>query len=158
MEQKSKIIWFPKPEIYNLVLGNTVRIPLFTAPLWAGEPTDVPDGGEEFAEIIEVPKEFVRNPKKTYGFRVKGDSMYPLIKDGDQIIVDRSEQEKSKSRGRVIVAYLDGDYTVKRLMIKKNKLYLVPENPEYRDIEIKAGMNFIVWGLVIGVNEIRRIE
>jgi DNA polymerase V len=158
MEKKSKIIMFPQKSFSNIVVGGTVTIPVFIAPIWAGIPSEIPELGEDFDGEIEVPEEFVKHPNKTFAIRIKGDSMEPLLKDGDQVIADFSDMERSRSLGKVIVAYLDGNFTIKRLKIKKNKWYLVAENPSYPDIEIKAGMHFIVWGVVIGVNEIRRIE
>lgn len=68
---------------------------------------------------------------------------------GDIIVVDRSIEVKDNF---IIVAALNGDLTVKRLKILKNKkVKLVPENPEYKEINISESDEFVIWGVVTGV-------
>ena len=90
---KSNIINFPNLREANLVLGNTVRIPVFRTPISAGDPTDVPDQ-EQFDEYMDIPEDFLSDPDYNYVHKVKGDSMYPLLKDGDRVLVDCSDSAK----------------------------------------------------------------
>ena len=67
---------------------------------------------------------------------------------GDILIVDRSLEPKDK---RIIVAVVNGDFTVKRISKRGDRLSLVSENPKYDPIEIKDSMDFEVWGVVVHV-------
>ena len=67
------------------------------------------------------------------------------IYDGDVLIVDRSLQAES---GSIAVAIINGEFTVKRLLRKKDRLYLVAENPAFAALEITPEMDFQVWGVV----------
>jgi DNA polymerase V len=70
------------------------------------------------------------------------------INSGDILIVDRSVTAVNNS---IIVAVLNGDFTVKRLVKRGSSAYLLPENPAYEPIEIKSGSEFEVWGVVMHV-------
>lgn len=70
------------------------------------------------------------------------------IHSGDILVVDRSVEPKDK---KVVVAVLDGDFTVKRVRKIKDKLYLISENDDYSPIEIKEESNFEIWGVVAHV-------
>ena len=67
------------------------------------------------------------------------------LDDGDLIIIDRSLNPEN---GKIAVCYLDGDFTVKRILKKEDELYLKPENKNYKEIKIKKGNELIVWGIV----------
>jgi DNA polymerase V len=85
--------------------------------------------------------------------RVSGDSMTGAgIQDGDVLIVDRSEKPV---HGRIVVAVLDGELTVKRLLMQDGQIQLSPENPRYQPITVAAEQDLHVWGVVSGV--VRRL-
>jgi DNA polymerase V len=63
----------------------------------------------------------------------------------DILVVDRSEEPKS---GKIVIAVINGDLTVKRLKQSRGGVQLLPENPEYSPISITADMDFQVWGVV----------
>lgn len=63
----------------------------------------------------------------------------------DLLIVDRSIEAKS---GDVVIGYLNGEFTVKRIVLKGNNLYLEPDNPAYQILEVGEGDEFDVWGVV----------
>ncbi|MGZ8238682.1 MAG: LexA family protein [Methylobacter sp.] len=66
----------------------------------------------------------------------------------DVAIVDRS---KNAAIGSIILAAVDGEFTIKQLTLGKNgQPVLVPANPDFKPIEIKAGMDFEIWGVVTG--------
>ena len=68
------------------------------------------------------------------------------IKDNDLIIVDKSLTAKT---GNIIIAMVDGEFTIKRLSIKNNQLYLKAENPNYPDFRFKNHIDIQIWGVVI---------
>ncbi len=71
----------------------------------------------------------VRHPATTYFVRARGDSMIGAgIDDGDILVVDRSLQPRS---GQIIIAAIDGEFTVKRLICRGERMFLQPENPNY---------------------------
>lgn len=81
--------------------------------------------------------------------KVKGDSMVDAgILSGDILIVDRSLEPKDNS---VVVAVINGDFTVKRIRRRGEKLFLNAENGNYASIEITDEMDFEIWGIVIHV-------
>lgn len=82
-------------------------------------------------------------------FTVKGDSMINAgIVEGDKVIVDRSINAKSKD---IVVAVVNGEYTIKRLYKTSSKVELRPENPGYQPIVLKEGSELEIWGVVVGV-------
>ena len=64
---------------------------------------------------------------------------------GDIMIVDRSLNPNSKD---IVVAVLDGEFTVKRIYKKNNQIFLVPSNNKYESILINENMDFEIWGVV----------
>jgi DNA polymerase V len=70
------------------------------------------------------------------------------IHSGDILIVDRSLEAVNN---RIVVAVINGDFTVKRLSLTGGKISLVAENPNYKPIEIKEGMEFEIWGVATTV-------
>ncbi len=78
--------------------------------------------------------------------RAKGNSMNGAgIFDGDLLVVDKSI---SPSSGNIVIAIIDGDLTVKRLVLRDNKTILKPENLRFKEIELKEGQELQVWGVV----------
>lgn len=89
---------------------------------------------------------FVEHPAATYFIEVQGHSMQEAgIFSGDIIIVDRAKEPKN---GQVVVAVVDGTFTVKYLQIQGGKQYLVAGNSEYAPILLEEGMNIELWGVV----------
>ena len=67
------------------------------------------------------------------------------LDDGDILVIDRSEELKNN---KIAVCYLNGDFTVKRVKIEKDHIYLIPENKNYDPIKVTEENEFIVWGVV----------
>ena len=67
------------------------------------------------------------------------------LSDGDLIVVDRSLNPENK---KIAVCYIEGEFTVKRIIKKDSKLYLKPENKKYSEIEVKNESNLMIWGIV----------
>lgn len=123
-------------------------LPLFSNRIPAGFPSPADDHVED---RIDLNEELIRNPPATFMIRVEGNSMIDAnIFDGDILIVDRSIEARD---GHVVVAAVDGRFTVKRLSIKGDKVRLLPENPDpaYQPIEFRDGQELIVWGVVTNV-------
>ena len=88
-------------------------------------------------------------PQPDYLLRVKGDSMRDDgILDGDLIAVHRSAVAED---GQIVVARIDGEITVKRLQRKRDRLLLLPRNPDYAPIEVPADAEFAIEGLYCGL-------
>lgn len=106
-----------------------------------------PSPADDFKEVrISLDKELVKNTDSTFYARVSGDSMENAgLSDGDLIVIDRSVNPENN---KIAVCYLDGEFTVKRIVRKDSKLYLKPENRNYNKIEIKGDDQLIIWGIV----------
>ena len=106
-----------------------------------------PSPADDYKEVrISLDKELVKNQESTFYARVSGDSMLEAgIDDGDLLVIDKS---LSPENGKIAVCFIDGDFTVKRIVKEKGKLYLKAENKKYKSIEIKEGNELIIWGIV----------
>ena len=138
MKKLKEGIFFFKPN-----LDESHSIPLTNNSISAGFPSPADD----FKEIrISLDKEIVRNEEATFYARVDGDSMQGAgLSDGDLIVIDRSEEPKN---GSIAVCFLDGEFTVKRLKLKNQEVYLMPENSRYSPIKIDEGSELSIWGIV----------
>jgi DNA polymerase V len=81
--------------------------------------------------------------------RAQGSSMRDAgIADGDLLVVDRALEAKNNN---VVIAVVNGEFTVKRFVKKGEKAFLLPENRSYKPIEITGDIDFTVWGVVTNV-------
>ena len=120
------------------------RIPLLNDSVSAGFPSPADDYTEE---NIDLNDHLISNPFSTFFLRVKGESMINAgIKDKDLIIVDKSLIAKP---GNIVIAMIDGEFTIKRLSIKNDELYLKAENNNYPDFRFKNHIDVQIWGVVI---------
>ena len=120
------------------------RVPLLNDSVSAGFPSPADDYTEE---NIDLNEHLISNPFSTFFLRVKGESMINAgIKDKDLIIVDKSLIAKP---GNIVIAMIDGEFTIKRLSIKNNELYLKAENHNYPDFRFKNHIDVQIWGVVI---------
>ena len=106
-----------------------------------------PSPADDFKETrISLDRELVKNKEATFYARVSGNSMVGAgLDDGDLLVIDRS---KNAENGKIAICLVDREFTVKRIKKEKNKLYLMPENKDYKPIEIKEENELIVWGIV----------
>ena len=120
------------------------RIPLLNDSVSAGFPSPADDYTEA---NIDLNEHLISNPFSTFFLRVKGESMINAgIKDKDLIIVDKSLIAKP---GNIVIAMIDGEFTIKRLSIKNDELYLKAENHNYPDFSFKNHIDVQIWGVVI---------
>jgi DNA polymerase V len=118
-------------------------LPFTTSTVKAGFPSPAEDFVENRIDIFD---KIVKHPASTFLVRAKGDSMNGSnILDGDILVVDKSLTPKNNS---VIIAYIDGEFTVKRFFKKDNSIVLYPSNSEYKPIYITSDNDFLVWGVV----------
>ncbi|MGC9386840.1 MAG: LexA family protein [Hydrogenovibrio sp.] len=123
--------------------GSKVPLPLYSHKVVAGFPSPADDYVEARLDLND---KLIQNRNSTFLLTVQGDSMKKAgIQDGDILIVDRSLEPKD---GKVVIAALDGELTVKRLSIKSTGTWLVPENDRYPPIPIKETSDIYIWGVV----------
>jgi len=109
----------------------------------AGFASPVGDFVEKYLDLNEL---MVKHPIATFFVRVSGDSMKDAgISDGDILVVDRSLNAENN---QIIVAVVNGEFTVKRLKKNGIQIYLYPENSKYKPVLITKNMDFLVWGVV----------
>ena len=118
-------------------------LPLYLSPIHAGFPSPAEDYIERSLDLHE---HLVRDKAATFFLRAAGDSMKEAgIHDGDLLIVDRSLEA---SHGRVVIAAVDGELTVKRLSRRGGRVVLAPANPAYPEIDITEREHLHLWGVV----------
>ncbi|MGH7885737.1 MAG: LexA family protein [Thermodesulfobacteriota bacterium] len=129
-------------EIYDLDQSTTLELPFFTSSVPAGFPSPADDYIDQKLDLNDL----VRHPSDTFVVKVEGDSMINAgIHSDDLLLVDRAQEAVND---KVVVAYLNGELTVKRLKILNNKVFLMPENPLFKPIEITPSMSFEIRGVV----------
>jgi len=110
-------------------------------------PAGFPSPAENFMDLdLNLQDYLVQNPSATFCVRVTGHSMQNAgILSGDVMVVDRSLEPKNNT---IVLAVLDGEFTVKRIQKKGKELFLKPENKDFKPIKVTEEMNFQVWGVV----------
>lgn len=133
-------------EVYAAADVKDVSLPFFdNVKVVAGFP--IPLDNDEKAQNIELLRMLCPHVESCYLIRVQGNSMIDAnIHSGDIIIVDKSQRNPSASD--IAVCEYNGEYTVKRVGHHDGKVWLVPANPEYPEIEIRENDSFSVWGVV----------
>jgi DNA polymerase V len=117
--------------------------PLYGCKINAGFPSPADDYIESQLDLNE---RFVKHKAATFFIRVKGDSMREAnIHDSDLLIVDKAAEPK---HGDIVVAEIDGEFTVKRLYKRGDVVKLQAANEAYPEILIKPGCDLVVWGVV----------
>lgn len=125
---------------------SELELPLAEASCPAGFPSPADDYMEDKLDLNE---HLIENPSATFFVRVSGSSMEDAgIHDGDILIVDRSLEPR---HGRVVIAVLDGELSVKRLRIEEGEPVLEPENSDYDPIKINPENDLRIWGVVTSV-------
>tara|TARA_B100001248_G_scaffold130097_1_gene97580 strand:- start:1485 stop:1874 length:390 start_codon:yes stop_codon:yes gene_type:complete len=123
-----------------------LNIPFYEGGVSAGFPSPAEDYMHSKLDLNDL---LIDHPSATYYVRVNGDSMLGAgIHSGDLLVVDRSLEVIDNS---IVVANINGEFTVKRIKKNKNKMFLVPENKKYKPIEVTEEMDFELFGVVAHV-------
>jgi len=109
----------------------------------------LPIGADIGSEQMVLMDRALFSPAPDYLLKVKGDSMIDEgIFEGDLIGVHRTRDARS---GQIVVARVDDAITVKLLKIGKDRIRLLPRNPDYAPIEVQPGQDFAIEGLYCGL-------
>ena len=136
--KKELVLTFYRPEF-----ESNIRIPYIKEGVSAGFPSPATDF---LGNDIDLNKELCKNPLATFYIKVKGNSMINAgISDKDILIVDRSLEPQNN---KIAVCFIDGEFTVKRIKLEDEGLYLMPENPSYQPIKVTEENELLIWGMV----------
>ncbi|MBD9358994.1 LexA family protein [Methylomonas fluvii] len=122
------------------------RLPLFISKVAAGFPSPADDYVEKTLDLEEL---LIQKPAATFFVRAQGDSMLGAgIHPNDILVVDRS---KEPMPDKIVICALNGELTVKRLMVTDGQWCLKAENPAYPDIPLTEDLETVFWGTVTNV-------
>lgn len=136
-DRNVRLEWF-KPD------GSTPsEAPLMNSGVHAGFPSPADDSIEQ---PLDLNKLVAPNPHTTFFARVVGDCMKDAhIEDGDLLVVDKAAEVIDED---IIVTFIDGEFTLKRIKFDGSRVWLVPENSKYEPVEVFPENDFRVWGVV----------
>lgn len=122
---------------------SELKIPFIPDGVSAGFPSPAAD----FMETnIDLNAALSENPLATFYIRVNGNSMIDAgINDKDVLVVDRSLEPQNN---KIAICFIDGEFTVKRIKLETDCLYLMPENSNYQPIKVTEENQLIIWGIV----------
>ena len=122
---------------------NAKEIPFIAAGIKAGFPSPAADFDETKISIDQM---VVKNETATFYAKASGNSMTGAgIDDGDILVIDRSIEPTDN---KIAVCFIDGEFTVKRIKIEEDCVYLQAENPKYKSIKVTEDNDLIIWGIV----------
>lgn len=131
-------------EFYTISTDTPLALLYIQQGISAGFPSPALD---YLDATIDLNRELIKKPSSTFYARVKGVSMKDAgIDDGDLMIIDRSVPPTD---GRIAVCFIDGEFTVKRIKMESDCLWLMPENIDYKPIKVTEENQFLIWGTVI---------
>ncbi|MEN8765537.1 MAG: LexA family protein [Wenyingzhuangia sp.] len=130
-------------KLFRYKSKKTVKLPFIENGIKAGFPSPA----EDFQGTrISLDKELIKNETATFFAKVDGDSMQDAgMSHGDLLVIDRSLEPEN---GKIAVCMLDGEFTVKRLRVEEDGVYLVPENINYPEIKVETDQELLIWGMV----------
>ena len=132
-----------KLDFYSVDETAFEKIPFFEGSVQAGTPTSTDN---QLDIDLDLHDHLVKNPSTTFCVKAIGESMKDAgIQSGDVMIVDKSLEPQNRS---IVIAVIDGEFTVKRVNVNERELYLMPENSNFSPIKITQDMNFQIWGVV----------
>jgi DNA polymerase V len=130
-------------ELFGVMIGQEQTLPIFSTSIAAGFPSPADDYIEQQLDLNQL---IIKHPTATFFVRVQGESMRDAgIQSGDILVVDRSA---APAHGKIVVAVIDGEFTVKRIHIEGSEVFLVPENPAFSRFKVSPESQFQVWGVV----------
>lgn len=148
-KEETKAMRVPLSDVENIlkcIQYKFYRLPFYQSCISAGFPSPADDDMEDKLDLNEL---LIKHPSATFFLRVSGNSMINAgIFPKDILIVDRSLEP---AHGKIVIASVNGELTVKRLVREKDKVQLVAENAAYAPIDITDEMDFRIWGVVVNV-------
>ena len=133
----------PKLTFFKPERNSTIKLPFINHGVSAGFPSPAMDFIESSIDLNQV---LVENPIATFYVQVEGNSMIDAgIHDKDLLVIDRSLEPRNN---KIAICLLDGEFTVKRIRLENNELFLMPENPNYQPIQVTEENQLIIWGIV----------
>lgn len=124
-------------------LSTELSLPYADAGIQAGFPSPAQD---YITESIDLNRELVHHPAATFYGRVSGESMSGEgIDPGDIIVIDRSIEPTD---GDLAVCCVDGEFTLKRISLRRGEVWLIPSNEAFDPILITPDCQFEIWGVV----------
>ena len=125
---------------------STLEAILISSGISAGFPSPADDFKQD---RISLDRELIKNKEATFFARVNGQSMVDAgLDDNDLLVIDRSLEP---GNNKIAVCLIDGEFTVKRLKVEKSRVWLQPENPSYKPIEVNEESQLVIWGIVTNV-------
>ena len=122
---------------------NTQELPFISSGIKAGFPSPAADFDGSKISLDNV---LVKNREATFYAKASGNSMIGAgIDDGDILVIDKSLEPQNN---KVAVCFIDGEFTIKRIKIEKDCVYLMPENKNYQPIKVTEENELIIWGIV----------
>jgi DNA polymerase V len=132
--------------VFPARLPTPLPLPLYASRVAAGFPSPADDHLEDPLDLNQY---LVKHPAATFFARAGGRSMTgDGIHHGDLLVVDRSLEPRD---GRIVVAVVNGEMTLKKLKIEDGRVWLMPANPDYAPIKLGEGMELMIWGVVTHV-------
>ena len=106
-----------------------------------------PSPADDFkADKISLDVTLIKNRNTTFYARVKGESIIDADMDeGDILVIDKSLEP---TNGKIAVCFVDGEFTVKKIKIERDCVWLIPYNKKFTPIRVTEDNNFMVWGIV----------
>lgn len=133
----------PSISFYPIGINTKMLLPFVDAGISAGFPSPALDYTEA---VIDLNTELIKNPSSTFFGRVKGLSMKDAgINNEDILIVDKSLEPRS---GSIAVCFIDGEFTLKTVIIRNKEVILMPANEEFKPIRVTEANDFLIWGVV----------
>ena len=121
----------------------SLMLPIAAGFIHAGFPSPAEDFEVNRLDIAQI---LIQHPQSTYFWRARGISMRDKgIDDGDLLVVDRALRPQ---HGHIVVASVDGEFTVKELFQRSGRMRLKAANPTFPDIIPKDGQTIEIWGVV----------
>lgn len=133
----------PTLEFYTPDYSTSMELPYVDAGIRAGFPSPADD----FIELsIDLNKHLIKHKDTTFFATVKGHSMKNAgIYDGDLLIIDKSLEPQND---KIAICQIDGEFTVKRIKIERNVVWLIAENEDFSPIKVTRENELIIWGIV----------
>lgn len=124
-------------------LENPQEQSYFPSGIKAGFPSPAADFDESKISLDNV---LVKNRETTFYAKADGASMTGAgIDNGDIMVIDRSLEPMNN---KIAVCCIDGEFTVKRIKIEKDGVFLMPENKDFQPIKVTEENTLIIWGIV----------